>query len=82
MDRELREKIFERAGYLCRCGYRATEIHHIIANTKLNRKLYGDNIDSEKNLIAVCKDCHNKHSLWDMEKRKELERKFKNQIKE
>ena len=55
-----RNIIIARANGLCeKCGKVGTEVHHII-------KLTPDNVDdvsisiNPKNLILLCKDCHNK----------------------
>ena len=54
------------AGRCVNCRKPATEIHHLIANTKLNVRLYGqDKIQSAENGVCVCHQCHNKHSIWD-----------------
>lgn len=36
----------------------ATEQHHLFSQTKWAKKLYGDLIHHESNLIYVCYDCH------------------------
>jgi 5-methylcytosine-specific restriction endonuclease McrA len=78
-SRETREQIIQRDRFRCtQCGNSNwLEIHHIIANTKLNRKLYGDFVQSAENGILVCKKCHDKHSLWDKELKKLLKLKLK-----
>ena len=55
-----RNIVITRANGLCeRCGKVGTEVHHII-------RLTPDNVDdvsisaNPKNLILLCKDCHNK----------------------
>lgn len=64
------------------CPKPATEIHHLIANTKLNVRLYGqDKIQSAENGVCVCKDCHNKHSIWDGERVQVLKSKWKQNTK-
>jgi 5-methylcytosine-specific restriction endonuclease McrA len=85
MDSQLRQEIIEEAKGFCQSNlkdylHRGTEIHHILANTKLNRKLYGDRIDRKENLILLCNDCHNKHSLFDKDKRKALRDKWNKEI--
>ena len=74
-----RTKVLIRDRYKCvNCGSQNwLEIHHIIANTKLNRKLYGEQIQSKENGVLVCKKCHDKHSLWDKERKKQLLKTFK-----
>jgi hypothetical protein len=54
--------IYEEYGYQCFvCGNRATQRAHIIGNTKLNRKLYGDAvIDDPLNWLPACGLEHNK----------------------
>ena len=60
MDNEKRERAFSRDNYRCVvCGRHAPSYHiqlaHRISNTKLNRKLYGnDIIDSVHNVMTVC----------------------------
>ena len=71
-----RIEIYKRDNGKCiNCGeseYWKLEIHHIIANTKLNRKLYGNFIQSKDNGVIVCKNCHFKHSLWDRDLREKI----------
>lgn len=40
------------------CVNKATEFHHKLANTSLNRKLYPKFIDSIFNCMPICSDCH------------------------
>lgn len=75
---ETRKQVIQRDRGLCvNCRKPATEIHHLIHNTKLNVKLYGDKIQSMENLVCVCKDCHNKYPLWDKKYRPEWKPKTK-----
>jgi len=54
-------------------------IHHIIHNTKINQKLYGDWLQSKENGILLCQHCHTNYSLVDKVKQKEFE--LKNNLK-
>ena len=80
-----RLEIYSRDDCKCtQCGddeYFNLEIHHIIANTKLNRKLYGNLIQSKENGILCCHKCHEKHSLWDRELRSNLTKEWKPDMK-
>lgn len=54
-------------------------IHHIVHNTILNRKLYGNkNIQSAENGVVLCIQCHTNYSLIPFvnKKRKELINKW------
>lgn len=65
-NKETRKKIYEKYKYMCannkddKCLFnQQLSIHHIIPNTKLNAKLYGDKfLQSEKNGILLCSWCH------------------------
>jgi len=49
------EKRYEIEKYRCaKTGKRATQIAHRISNSKVNRKLYGNKIDHNFNLVPVC----------------------------
>jgi len=78
---ETRKQIKAKSGgtcYNCRTlGYRM-EYHHLLANTKLNAKLYGDLIQSVENGVYVCQPCHIKHALWDKPLVRELKEKYGN----
>jgi hypothetical protein len=61
--------IFEECGKTKR-GYcqlcfenAATERHHKFEQTKLNKELYGKLIHDEKNLLDVCKQCHDNNPM-------------------
>jgi 5-methylcytosine-specific restriction endonuclease McrA len=42
-----------------KCGWRGwVESHHLLSQSKLNRKLYGDLLDNPKNIQNLCPDCH------------------------
>ena len=42
----------------------------MIANTKMNAKIYGDDIlQSEDNGILLCNYCHDHHSIMDVVKK-------------
>ena len=79
-----RLEVYSRDNARCtQCGedeYFLLEIHHIIANTKLNRKLYGHLIQSRDNGILCCHKCHDKHALWDGELRRQLRKEWKDEI--
>ena len=52
IDKKLREHIIERDDGLCRvCGRQANDIHHIMFKSHVGA-------DNEKNLIALCRECH------------------------
>jgi len=59
-----REKVFARAGYRCACqcekclGNEQLEVHHKIANTAVNRKVYGEWLQSAENAVVLCGYCH------------------------
>lgn len=61
-NEKVRKKIFEKYFYICannkepKCLYnKGLSIHHIVANTEMNAKLYGDEfLQSEKNGILLC----------------------------
>jgi 5-methylcytosine-specific restriction endonuclease McrA len=57
----------------------ALSIHHVIHNTKVNQKLYGDWLQSAENGILLCQHCHTNYSLVDKVKQKEIE--LKNKLK-
>lgn len=40
---------------------KATQRHHLFAQTKANRRTYGSLIDEDFNLIPVCDHCHVSH---------------------
>lgn len=73
-SKDVREAIIKKCSGVClNCGKRKyrMEIHHIVPNTKLNVKLYGnDNIQSEINGVLVCQPCHFNHALWDKQLKK------------
>ena len=46
------------------CGERmATDRHHLLSQTKLNRKLYPEFIDDSKNTMYLCSVCHLNKSI-------------------
>ena len=79
-----RLEIYSRDNAKCtQCGedeYFLLEIHHIICNSKLNRKLYGNLIQSKENGILCCHSCHTIHSLWDSKLRNNLKLLWKENI--
>ena len=63
--------------YNCRQLHPRMEHHHLLANTKLNEKLYGrEVIQSVENGVYVCQPCHTKHTLWDKPLVRELKLKY------
>lgn len=74
--------LIKQAGKCYNCGTpNIDDYHHIIANTKMNRKIYGEQIQSEENCVGVCRKCHSEHSFWDKQLRKKLEKDFKSKSK-
>lgn len=59
-ESEKHQRVFARDGYTCcfpGCGKPARHLAHRIANTKTNRKIYGDMvIDHDENVRSVCDD--------------------------
>jgi 5-methylcytosine-specific restriction endonuclease McrA len=56
-------------------------IHHLVANTKPNRKKYGnEKIQSIENGILCCQGCHDNWTLWALEMRKKLQEQWQVQI--
>jgi 5-methylcytosine-specific restriction endonuclease McrA len=59
-----REMVYSRAGYRCECqcekclGNDNLQVHHRIPNTKMNRGLYGEKLQSENNAVVLCGWCH------------------------
>jgi hypothetical protein len=45
---------------LCQICFKnkATDRHHMMSNSKINRQLYGKLLDNEKNILHVCNGCH------------------------
>lgn len=56
----------------------ATQLHHLFANMKQHRKIYGSLLDSEFNLLPVCEHCHVSHK--EMAGRIESEIWFRDQL--
>jgi len=57
----LKEKLFDAYSWLCAiegCCNEACDMHHIIEQTKVNRKKYPHYIDSPFNLFPICHPCH------------------------
>ncbi len=73
-SRKVREYMFARAGYLCECRgagcllKKKLALHHIYPNTKVNRTLHGDKLQSTQNAEVKCEHCHTqypgKHLTW------------------
>jgi len=66
---DTREYIWERAHHTCelqaaKCTFtQGCSPHHIIANTKTNRRVHGnDVIQSARNGVLLCHSCHERHS--------------------
>lgn len=61
IERELVTAMYDRHDWRCFvCSNNCTQRAHIIANTKVNRKRYGDNvIDSPLNWLPACGLEHN-----------------------
>ena len=59
------EKRYAIDGRICqRCGKPATQIAHRIANTKVNRKYWGELIDNCVNLVPVCNlECNASYNI-------------------
>jgi len=45
------------------CGKPATDKHHLLSQTKRNRKLYGMLLDLSMNIMYLCNDCHLNKSI-------------------
>jgi hypothetical protein len=46
------------------CGKPAMQIAHRIANTKTNRKVFGNKIDNNVNLVSVCSlECNDSYNI-------------------
>ena len=62
MDQETRELAFSLSYGYCMCSKdcmeKATDIHHKLPNTKVNKKLYPLFINSIFNLLPVYNGCH------------------------
>ena len=65
---ETRQYIWERAGHCCelkaaKCTFtRNCAPHHIIANTKTNRRVHTNEvIQSKRNGVLLCHSCHEKY---------------------
>ena len=62
---EVREAAFERADYHCECkcekclGNQQINVHHGVSNSKMNRKVYGnEKVQSLDNAHVLCQYCH------------------------
>lgn len=67
---ETRKAIFIRDNKQCvNCGEDnkfKLSFHHLIHNTIVNRKIYGDErIQSEENGVTACQQCHANYTTWD-----------------
>jgi hypothetical protein len=77
-SREVRNETLIKQHFHCFCcnEHNNLTFHHIIPNTKLFQKLYGDLIQSVLNCKAVCPKHHSNHS-WDIELKHNLMSDFK-----
>ena len=63
-DMPTREMVYARAGYRCECqcekclNTEQLAVHHRISNTKVNRNLYGERLQSADNAAVLCNYCH------------------------
>lgn len=58
---ELKKRIFETYSYYCAipdCPNKAQDLHHMLPQTKVNKRNYPLFIHSVFNMIPVCKNCH------------------------
>ena len=58
---DLKEKLFDAYNWFCAmpgCLNRADDMHHVVPQTEVNRKLYPHYIDSPFNLLPICNVCH------------------------
>lgn len=80
---ERRNEVMTRAKGVCEypeCYSRAIEVHHIVAQSKVNLKKYSaSRIHSLTNLIAVCRDHHINYA-WCKEMKRELIQRWDNEI--
>ena len=62
MNQETRELVFKRAHGYCmcndKCQEKATDLHHLLSNTVVNRNIFPLFIDSPFNLLPVFNGCH------------------------
>lgn len=72
-SRKTRERIYKKYNWQCanfkadNCKLReGLSIHHVVHNTKVNEKLYGDKLQNEENGVLLCQQCHNNYStiVW------------------
>lgn len=85
-SRDTRERIYKKYNWQCanykhpKCKNKTgLSIHHIIHNTKMNERIYGeDKIQSEENGILLCEYCHTHFGQFN-EMRKGLEERWKNE---
>ena len=86
-SKEIREKVLTKFNLQCanyahsKCQWKkGLTFHHVVSNTKVNIKLYGNNkIQSEENALPLCVWCH-EHQLqidWIQTLKKELLAKWK-----
>ena len=59
---EVRTEIGKAQNGKCkRCRKDIVDFHHMLHNTKVNRKLFPLLIDSVFNCVGLCRDCHDNH---------------------
>ena len=77
-SREVRNAVLIKQGWkCCQCDeYRGLTFHHIIINSKLNQRLYGELLQTRDNCRAVC-STHHQNRTWDIPIKRELQMKFK-----
>ena len=63
-------------------GRHFLSIHHVVPNTKMNRRLYGnERVNSGINGTLVCQKCHDNHMFWDKQLKKNLISNWEEEIK-
>jgi hypothetical protein len=73
-----KEILIERRKRCEVCGEKqGLTFHHIIHNTKTNRKIYGDKLQSKENCMLLCIKHHSNYSLYDRERLKQLRSQWK-----
>lgn len=57
----IREELFEVRAYYCwndKCTNKAEHLHHLLSQSKVNRRLFPLFIHSPFNLVPLCSTCH------------------------
>jgi len=63
---DIKEELFEVCGYLCwneECNNRAEELHHMLSQSKINKRKFPLFIHSPFNLVPLCSICHHGKTL-------------------